>query len=117
MLGITKKCLGQSQRRTVEIIETLGFGVLQGLSIQAGQPCFEPAPRIVQSVKLDSDAESKSECANPESALKKQFQVLFRHLSELREGTVDIEVRHGLPFRLVLERPFTELAKHPDQQS
>jgi hypothetical protein len=117
MLGITNESLGQSQRRTVEIIETLGFGVLQGLSIRDGQPCFEPAPRIVQSVKLDSDAESRSECANPESALKKQFQVLFRHLNELREGTVDIEVCHGLPFRLVLERPFKEMAKHPVQLS
>jgi hypothetical protein len=30
-------------------------------------------------------------------------------LSRLRDGAVDIEVRHSLPFRLVLERPFKEL--------
>ena len=36
--------------------------------------------------------------------LKKEFESLFDQLSRLQDGFVDIEVRHSLPFRLVLER-------------
>jgi hypothetical protein len=36
--------------------------------------------------------------------LKKEFESLFDQLNRLGDAVVDIEVRHSLPFRLVLER-------------
>jgi len=41
--------------------------------------------------------------------LKKEFENLFEQLSRLGNGFVDIEVRHRLPSRLVLERRYKEL--------
>ena len=43
------------------------------------------------------------------AALKKEFENLFEQLSRLGNGFVDIEVRHRLPSRLVLERRYKEL--------
>jgi hypothetical protein len=36
----------------IETIQELGFGIIERLSIRDGQPCFDSAPRIVQSNKL-----------------------------------------------------------------
>jgi hypothetical protein len=101
---MTKSSLKPSQQRTVEIIEALGFGVVERLSIHAGLPCYEPGPRIIQTIKLDSGPERQPDGGHADLTLKKEFESLFNQLSRLHDGVVDIEVRHGLPFRLLLER-------------
>jgi hypothetical protein len=101
---MTKSLLNPDQRRTVEIIEALGFGVIERLCIRGGLPCFEPEPRIVQTIKLDSPLEWQPDDGTVDSTLKKEFDTLFDRLSGLQDAVVDIEVRHSLPFRLVLER-------------
>ncbi len=101
---MTRASLNPVQRKVVEIIEALGYGVIERLSIRGGIPCYEPAPRIVQSIKLDSEQEPRPGAGHGDLTLKREFESLFDQLSRLRDGVVDIEVRHGLPFRLVLER-------------
>jgi hypothetical protein len=101
---MTKSSLNPAQRQTVEIIEALGFGQIERLSIRGGLPCYEPEPRIVQSIKLDSEPHGEPDHGEAELTLKKEFESLFSQLSRLRDAVVDIEVRHSLPFRLVLER-------------
>ncbi len=105
---MTKSCLNPGQRRTVEIIEALGFGVVERLSIRGGLPCYEPEPRIVQAIKLDCEPE-RPDRSSADLTLKKEFESLFNRLSRLGDATVDIEIRHSLPFRLVLERRYKEL--------
>jgi hypothetical protein len=107
MLGIQKRPLGQSQRLTVEIIEAIRFGLIQGLAIRDGQPCYDPSPRIVQSIKLGSDPEPLRQTGDNDT-LKKAIVDLFERLSTLSNCTVDIEVQHGLPFRLIVERSCEE---------
>ena len=106
---MTKSSLNPGQRQTVEIIEALGFGAIERLLIRGGMPCFDPEPRIVQAIKLDSEPERQSDPGCADLTLKKEFESLFDQLSRLRDGVVDIEVRHSLPFRLVLERRCEEL--------
>jgi hypothetical protein len=93
----------------VEIIEALGFGVIERLSIRCGLPCYEPETRIMQTIKLDSEPERQPDLRSADLTLKKEFESLLDQLSRLRDGIVDIEVRHSAPFRLVLERRYTEL--------
>ena len=100
---MTKASLHPGQRRLVELIESLEFGAIEQLCICGGQPRFEPEPRIVQSIKLDSAAADRTADA-PNLTLKSEFTSLFDRLSSLRDGLVAIEVRHGVPFRLVIER-------------
>ena len=106
---MTKSSLSAGQRRTVEIIEELGFGQIERLSIRDGEPSYEPALRIVQEIKLGSEQEWPIDRSGADLTLKKEFKSLFERLSRLRNGIVNIEVRHSVPFRLVLERSYKEL--------
>jgi len=106
---MTKSALNPAQRRIVEIVEALGFGVIEHLSIRGGVPSYDPAPRVVQSLKLDSELERQPDRSAADVTLKTAFEKLFEQLSRLPDGIVDIEVRHSLPFRLVVERRPTEL--------
>lgn len=104
-----KSSLSPGQHRTVRIIEALGFGVIEHLLIRRGLPCYESEPRVVQAIKLDSEPERQPDRSDGDLTLKKEFENLFAQLSGLGDGIVDIEIRHGVPFRLVRERPCKEM--------
>lgn len=106
---MTKASLNSDQRRIVEIVEALGFGVIERLVIRGGIPCYEREPRLLQTIKLDSEPRGQLECNDADLTLKHEFESLFDQLILLGDATVDIEIRHGLPFKLVLERRYTEL--------
>ena len=110
MAKMTKSSLSPAQRRTLEIVEKLVFGRIEGLSVRDGQPCYNPAPRIEQQIKLGSERQPQPLVDNPDDfTLQKEFASLFDQLSGLRNAIVEIEIRHGLPFRLLVERHFEEL--------
>jgi hypothetical protein len=106
---VTKSSLSAGQSRAVEIIEALGFGLIEGLSIRGGLPCYDPEPRIVQAIKLAPRSERQPDRSGADLTLKKEFESLFDQLTQLRDGVVNIEVQHSRPFRLVLERRYKEL--------
>ena len=106
---MTRSSLSPGQCRVVDIIQALGFGVIERLVVCGGMPCYGPEPRIVQAIKLDSEPGRQLDRSSGDLTLKTQFENLFEQLSRLGEGVVDIEVRHSLPFRLVLERRYKEL--------
>lgn len=106
---MTRSSLDPGQRLTVEIIEALGFGVIERLLVRDGLPCYESEPRIVQTIKLASEPERQPDRSSAVLTLKKEFQSLFQQLTQLQDGMVDIEVRHSAPFRLVVERRYTGL--------
>jgi hypothetical protein len=106
--AMTKGSLNPGQRRILEIIEELRFGRIEQLSIHDGEPCYARAPRIVQEIKLGSESGRQPEHSSTDLALKKEFHDLFNELGRLRDGIVDIEIRHSVPFRLVLERRYKE---------
>ena len=106
---MTKSSLNPDQRRTVEIIEALGFGLIERLLIRGGLPWYDPEPRIVQTIKLGPGPERQPGRSDANLTLKKEFESLFEQLHQLRDGAVDIEVQHSLPFRLVRELRYKEL--------
>jgi hypothetical protein len=103
-IPVKKEDLEASQRRLVDIIQTLAFGNIEGLRVRDGLPNLDPAPRIVQTIKLDSEPERDTELESSGSTLKKEFEQLFVEMGLLRDAVVSIECRHGLPFRLLIER-------------
>jgi hypothetical protein len=100
----------------VEIIQALGFGVIERLSVHSGVPCYDPEPRIVQSVKLDCEPQQQPNRSDADLTLKRELEILFQQLGGLRDGFVDIEVRHGLPARLVVERRCEDLQPQSEAQ-
>ena len=102
----TKSALSAQQRRLLETMQRLNFGRIENLPVRAGEPAFDPAPRIIQEIKIGGENGPRAELARDDFALKNQFSELFDHLGRLGDGSVAmIEVKHGLPFRLVVEQP------------
>jgi hypothetical protein len=101
---MTKSDLNPAQLKTVELIEALQFGSIEGLAIQDGFPNYEIEPRIVQDIKLDAVAEVTRNQLVGDRTLKNNFELLFDQFRRLKNGAVAVEVRHSLPFRLVIER-------------
>jgi hypothetical protein len=86
----------------LKIIQALPFGRIEQLCIRNGEPCYDPAPRILEEIKFGPEPERQPDSGGAE--LKKEFRALFNHLERLGDAVVDIEIRHALPFRLTIDR-------------
>jgi hypothetical protein len=103
-----KRSLDPAQLKLVEAIEELGFGRIDQIPICDGCPCLERAAQTVREIKLESEPEP-IERSNADLTLKAEFERLLNQLHQLGDGIVDIEVRHGAPFRLFVKRRGAEL--------
>lgn len=100
-----KSALPESHRRLVELMQRLNHGRIEGLAVRNGDPEFLPPPRIVQDIKLGGDNGPRPELQRDDFVLKSQVAELFERLANMGNGIVTvIEVKHGLPFKLVIEQ-------------
>ncbi|MEZ6193260.1 MAG: hypothetical protein R3C45_18460 [Phycisphaerales bacterium] len=99
--------LRQNQRELVDLMSEIGFGRIEQLIVQAGQPVFSPPPRVVREFKLElEDAEAGGIATATDYALKAQVRCLLRRLTQLGHGRVEsIAVAHGLPTRMSITTP------------
>jgi len=107
-----KSALSHNRRCLVEAMQALNFGRIEQLQIREGEPVFAAASRLIQDIKIGS-AESgpRPELAHEDFPLKASVIELFEHFDRIWDGTVAVvEVRYGLPFRVVMERSCDELA-------
>jgi hypothetical protein len=97
--------LSPGRRKLVEVMRQLHFGRIENLVVKNGDPAFDPRTRITQEIKLGPEAVARTVGSDTDFALKRQVLDLFDRLGELdKDSMITIEVRHGLPSRLVVER-------------
>jgi hypothetical protein len=102
---ITKSSLNDPQRRLVEMLQNLNWGRIENLCVRGGEPTYEPAPRIIQTVKMGGQNGPRPEADLDEFWLKQPVIDLFQTIADLHEGKIlVIEVKHGLPFAVQIER-------------
>jgi hypothetical protein len=99
-----KSHLSPARQTLLEIIDSLGFGVIENLAIVRGDPYFDPLPKILQDIKIGTDAAPQTERSNDDFVLKSKIVELFQHLDQLDRVRVTIEIKHSQPFRIVVER-------------
>jgi len=99
-----KSSLSAAQKRLLEIMQRVNYGLIEGLSVRGGEPAFEPPPRIVKDVKLGAaDNGARPELDATDFALKREHIELLDHFNRLGDGLIErIEVKAGLPFRLIV---------------
>jgi hypothetical protein len=103
-----KSSQSPARQALIDVMQNLNFGRIENLLVCQGEPVFNPTPpRIVRDIKLGGENGARPEATISDFALKTQVTELFEHLRHLGDGSVRvIEVKHGLPFRLVIEQPF-----------
>ena len=85
-------------------MQEINFGRIERLGIKDGEPVFDPPPKIVREVKFGGDNGPRPEKTNPDFAIKSQVTDLFRQFDGISSGQIDlIEIKHGLPFRMLVE--------------
>jgi hypothetical protein len=106
---IDKASLSTGQRLVVEAMQRLWFGRIENMQVRNGEPILhsDPPPRFIQDIRLGTGDGLPPQLENaPNFILKAQVIELFERLGRVGQGTVAaIEVRHGLPFRLVIDQP------------
>lgn len=100
----TKSSLSDSHRRLVELMQRLNFGRIENLIVRDGAPVFDPAPKVIQKVKIGGENGPRPELSSEDFRLKKQTIELLEAITDLGAGTVlTIDVKHGLPFAVEIE--------------
>jgi hypothetical protein len=98
------------RQRLVELMRRIKFGRIERLVIRGGEPVINPPPQIVREHKFGVSKPAQPHPQANASALKSEVVELFETLSNIQDGEVQaLEVRHGLPFRLVITDALPEL--------
>ena len=86
------------------MMQTIHFGRMENIVVRDGQPLFEPPPKIIREIKFGGENSLRRKLNSNDFLLKTQVLQLFRQLEKLGDGTVQsLEVKHGLPFRMIVE--------------
>src|SRR2546421_12875236 len=68
----TKGSLSAPRRRLLELMQRIYFGRLEGLSVHAGEPAFDPPPRVTREHKFGGDNAPHPDLNSPHAALNAQ---------------------------------------------
>jgi len=91
--------------RLLDEMRAINYGHIESLSVRDGVPVFEPVTRIIEDVKLAADNDPRPMTWRDDYEIKPQVAKLLRRLDQMRDGVILLlEVQHGLPFRMRIER-------------
>jgi hypothetical protein len=101
--------LSAARQALVRLCQSVNFGQILGIAVQNGDPGFHPEPTVLVDVRLDADEGERQEANLPDFALRDEVRRLMARLDQLQDGKIErIEVRSGIPRRVVIERRLTE---------
>ena len=102
---ITKSSLSARQRRALELFQTFPFCRVTHLFVRDGEPVWDPAPEVVQTLKMGSSNGPRDEVNLEDFRLREPIIEFFETLRELGTGEVLlITVQHGLPHVVEVRR-------------
>jgi hypothetical protein len=106
----SKSELSKPRRYLLELMQRINFGRIEGLVVRGGEPAFDSRARIIREIKLGGEHSPYHAMERADFELKAQVIELFEHITALGNGTIGcLDVKHGLPFRLVIEEADTHL--------
>lgn len=102
----TKKALSPARRQLLELIQRYRFCEIKNLEIRGGEPVLDPVPLVTEEIKIGAEYDPRPAMSKDDFLLQAQIIELLEHIDRVGDGRVAvIEVRHRLPFRVVIERP------------
>jgi hypothetical protein len=101
--------LTPSRQALVRLCQEINYGQILNLEIRDSDPILGSPPVVLFDVKLDADDGNRQEADLPDFALRDEVRRLMARLDELKDGRIErIEVRAGIPRRILIERRITE---------
>jgi hypothetical protein len=101
--------LSAPRQALVRLCQSIDYGQVLGLVIRDREPTFNPAPTVLLDVKLDADCGGRPESELGDFTVRDEIRRLLDRIDELEGGRFDlIEVRAGIPRRVVIQRTLTE---------
>lgn len=98
--------LSAPRQALVRLLQSVNFGYVEGLDVRRGEPVFNPTPMVFVEVKLDASNGPRPEVESADFELRSEVIRLVEQFDELGDGSVErIDIRHGVPRRVVIERP------------
>jgi hypothetical protein len=96
--------LSPPRQALVRLLQNVNYGQIKVLFFRDGEPIYDPAPVVVIDAKLYRDDGPRPELALADFELRDDVLRLMARLDTAKSGTIQfIEVRAGLPRRVVLE--------------
>ena len=93
----------------VRLCQSVDYGQIIGLQIRDREPVFNPPPTVLLDIKLDADCLPRREAALDDFVLREEVHRLLERIDRLEKGRLDrIEVRAGIPRRVLIESRLTE---------
>jgi len=100
--------LSPARQALVRLLQTVNYGQIKVLFFRDGDPIFEPAPVVVVDAKLYRDDGPRPELGLADFELSDHVRRLMARLDNAESGMIQcIEVRAGLPRRVLLEAQLT----------
>jgi hypothetical protein len=100
-----KSGLSTHQKRFVELMQEINFGRIEGLRVRCGEPVLDGETKVFYDLKIGGENTPRPELAAKDFELRRGVVEFFEHLARLQHGVLElVEIKHGLPFRLVIER-------------
>ena len=101
---ITTKDLLPSERTLVGMMSAIGFGQIELLRLEKGEPVVTPPPTIVRTLKFGVDRYEPRSTAGSDFDLMREVADLFEYIRDVDVGEIrTLVVRHGLPISMEIE--------------
>jgi len=103
--------LSAPRQALVRLCQAIDYGQILGLQVRDREPLFNPAPALLRDIKLDAECGDRPESELADFALCSEVCRLFERLDQLHTGCIQrVEVRAGIPRRVLIESRLTEAA-------
>jgi hypothetical protein len=105
--------LSAPRKALVRLCQWINYGSIEGLEIRDADPVLRPPPIVLIDIKLDNDEGPRTEVELMDFVLRDEVRRLIENLDQLKDGTIArLEMRAGIPRRVVLKYRPTEIADH-----
>jgi len=103
--------LSPARQALVRVMQAINFGELQGIRVRDANPIFDVDSIVILDMKLDKEDATRPEFDLADFVLNTEVSHLMSRLDEFKNGKIQrLEVRAGIPRRLILE---SRLAEYP----
>lgn len=93
--------ISQPRRELLRLIESIGFGRIENLTIRSGDPVLDPMPDICHDRKFGMGAGAKDRRIRDTGVMKNHVKDFLSDLDSFKDATVlYLDIQDGLPSKM-----------------